>query len=51
MRRKGSRKETPKSFEVDDACSIVQGGESGQVVNGEASIDVLNGGDDFLDGE
>ena len=45
-----SREETPKSFEVDDACGIVHG-EGQQVVDREASIDVLDGGDNHLDGE
>ena len=45
-----SREETPESFEVDDACNIVRGGEGGQVVDGEARVDVINGGDEFLDG-
>jgi len=45
-----SREETPGSFKVDDACGVVRGGEGGQVINGEASVDVINGGDDFLDG-
>ncbi len=45
-----SREETPESFEVDDACGVVRG-EGGQVVDREASVDVINGGDDLLDGE
>jgi hypothetical protein len=45
-----SREETPESFKVDDACGIVRG-ESGQVLDCEASVDVLDGGDDLLDGE
>ena len=45
-----SSEETPESFEVDDACGVVRG-EDGQVINNEASIDVLDGGDDLLDGE
>ncbi len=48
--KKRSREETPASFKVDDACGVVCG-EGGQVVNREASVDVLNGGDDLLDGE
>ena len=45
-----SREETPESFEVDNACDVVRGGEGGQVIDGEARVDVINGGDDFLDG-
>ncbi len=45
-----SREETPGSFEVDDACGVVHG-EGRQVVNREASVDVLNGGVNLLDGE
>ncbi len=45
-----SREETPESFKVDDACGVVCW-EGGQVVNPEASVDVLDGGDDLLDGE
>ena len=45
-----SREETPESFEVDDAYGVVRG-EGRQVVNCEASVDVLDGGDDLLDGE
>ena len=46
-----SGEEAPESFAVDDTCGVIQGGEGGQVVNPEASVDVLNGGDGFLDGE
>ena len=46
-----SGEEAPESFEVDDACGVVRCGEGGQVINREASVDVLDGGDDFLDGE
>ena len=45
-----SREETPESFEVDDICGVVRG-VGGLVINREASVDVLNGGDDLLDGE
>ncbi len=45
-----SEEKTPESFEVDDACGVVRG-EGGQVVNREASVDVLDGGDNLLDGE
>ena len=45
-----SREETPESFEVDDTCGIVRG-VGGLVIDREASVDVLNGGDDLLDGE
>jgi hypothetical protein len=45
-----SREETPESFKVDDACGLVRG-EGGQVVDREASVDVLDGGDNLLDGE
>ena len=45
-----SREETPESFEVDDACDVVRGGEGGQDVDGEARVDVINGGDNILDG-
>ncbi len=45
-----SREETPESFEVDDAYGVVRG-EGRQVVNCKASVDVLDGGDDLLDGE
>jgi hypothetical protein len=45
-----SREEASESFKVDDACGVVRG-EGGQVVNCEASVDVLNGGDNLLDGE
>jgi hypothetical protein len=45
-----SGEEAPESFE-DNACGVVQNGEGGQFNYCEASIDVLNGRDDFLDGE
>ena len=45
-----SREETPESFEVDDTCGVVRG-VGGLVIDREASVDVLNGGDDLLDGE
>ena len=46
-----SKEEAPETIKVDDACGIVGGGEGGQVVDREASNDVLNGGDNFLYGE
>ena len=45
-----SREETPESFKADEACGVVRG-EGGQVIDCEASIDVLNGGDNLLDEE
>jgi len=50
VEKERSREETPESFKVDDACDVVRGGEGGQVVDGEARVDVINGGDNFLDG-
>jgi len=36
---------------LHDACGIIRGGEGEKVIDGEASVDVLNGMGDFLDGE
>ncbi len=45
-----SKKETIESFKVDDACGVISG-EGGQVIDCEASVYVLDGGDNLLDRE
>ncbi len=45
-----SREDAPKGFEVDDACGVIRG-KGRQVVDHEASVNVLDGGEDLLDGE
>ena len=48
-----SREEAPESVKVDDASGVVRscGGEGGQVINCKVSINILDGGDNLLDGE
>ena len=52
LRRKGAGKKLLRAsrLKADEACGVVRG-EGGQVIDCEASIDVLNGGDNLLDEE